>query len=345
MTWQYKILYVLFALLYLDPVVSLDKDPTTAEFNRYADYQEALGLLKHTAEEMNQTRRLIHEMRRYRIRLLDSQRQAQASDDDLEAAIFQEEITNMDELILAAENTLAQSAPLVSNKPLALPGGLEKDLILYYMFDEANATQVFDVSNQGNHGEIRGAKWSKQGRHGGAYWFDGIDDHIQTSVSPSLDLDQELSLSVCVYRKSADKLNSMNLEYLISTGDRSHSDLTMFIAPGGGIGISLHPKNLKDDLLRIPPEPAKQHVLDNDWTHLVLTYDGQRVKLYVDGRKDKVKFMPGDLYASNGTLNIGRMGNVDWYYGFKGKLDDLIVWNRALTEVEVRGLWATFKEF
>ena len=345
MTWRYKILFLLFALLYLKPVVSLDKDPAAAEFNRYADIQAALSLLKHTAEEVNQTKQLIHNMRRYRIRVLDRQRQAQASDDDLEAAIFQEEIARMDELILTAENTLAQSTPLVSNEPIALPGGLEKGLILYYTFDEENATQVFDASNHENHGEVSGAKWSKQGRQGGAYWFDGIDDHIQTAVSPSLDLDQELSLSICVYRKSADKLNPMNLEYLISSGARSHSDLAMFIAPGGGIGVGLHPKNLEEDLLRIPPEPAKRHVLDNAWTHLVLTYDGQRMRLYVDGREDKVMSMPGGLYVSNGKLNIGRMGNGDWHYGFKGKLDDVIIWNRTLTEVEVRGLWVTFKEY
>jgi alkaline phosphatase len=166
-------------------------------------------------------------------------------------------------------------------------------------------------------------------------------DVIQTAANSSLDLDQTLSLSVCVYRKSADKLHPMNIEYLLSRGDQAHSDFVLFVAPGGGIGADLDSKALVEDSLLIPPEPAKWHVADDQWMHLMLTYDGRRVRLYIDGREDKVKSMPGGLSKMDGPLNIGRMGNGQWQYGFNGKLDDLIIWKRALTEVEVRGLWAT----
>jgi hypothetical protein len=190
---------------------------------------------------------------------------------------------------------------------------------------------------------VTGARWSKHGRQGGAYWFDGIDDHIQATVNPSLDLDQALTLSLFVYRQSADKLNPMNVEYLWSLGEQARSDLVLFLAPGGGIGADLETNTLAEDSLLIPPEPAKWHVADDRWTHLVLTYDGQRVHLYIDGREDKVKSIPGGLRRSQGKLHIGRMGNGQWQYGFKGKLDDFILWNRALTEVEVLGLWTALQ--
>jgi hypothetical protein len=137
----------------------------------------------------------------------------------------------------------------------------------------------------------------------------------------------------------------MRVTHLISLGSHSHSDFVLFIAPGGGLGAELQPKNLDDAPLRIAPESAKRHVDDDRWIHLVLTYDGRRLRLYVDGREDKVKYLPGGLDLSQATLNVGRVGKGEWRYGFKGRLDDLILWNRALTEVEVRGLWATLNEF
>jgi len=73
----------------------------------------------------------------------------------------------------------------------------------------------------------------------------------------------------------------------------------------------------------------------------VLIYDGRQVRVYIDGKEDKVIFVPGGLRLSDTRLNIGRMGNGKWHYGFTGKLDDLIVCNRSLTEVEVLGLWST----
>jgi hypothetical protein len=66
-------------------------------------------------------------------------------------------------------------------------------------------------------------------------------------------------------------------------------------------------------------------------------------RTYVEGRPDKTVSAPGGIGRSDGPLNIGRCGTGAWQYGFTGLIDDLMIWNRALTEVEVLGLWAWLK--
>ena len=49
----------------------------------------------------------------------------------------------------------------------------DADLIIYYSFDEDGGKEVTDDTDNGFDGEISGADWSKEGKHGGAMEFDG----------------------------------------------------------------------------------------------------------------------------------------------------------------------------
>ena len=63
------------------------------------------------------------------------------------------------------------------------------------------------------------------------------------------------------------------------------------------------------------------------WSHLALTYDGRTIRRYVDGR-------PAGTRAYSGTLGGGstlRIGD-----GFRGRLDELRLYDRALTAAEIR---------
>jgi hypothetical protein len=247
----------------------------------------------------------------------------------------------MDQLIFEAESLLAKLPSVTQALTPALPGGLEEGLILHYGFDDKSDLNVKDASIHGNHGVIKGAKWSQYGRRGGAYWFDGIDDYIYSDLNEPLEFGEHLTVSICVFRKSADKLDQMDPEYLLSTGDRSRAGLWLYLTPAGGVGAGLTHIDPDGSPLRVAAEPSRHRVIDDQWIHLVLTYDGRIVRTYVDGQEDKLTNLPGGKGISNGPINIGRKGNGQWQYGFKGKLDDLIIWNRALKEVEVLGLWAS----
>jgi hypothetical protein len=78
----------------------------------------------------------------------------------------------------------------------------------------------------------------------------------------------------------------------------------------------------------------------NNWHHLTLTYDGSDQIVYIDGTSSTSVSQTGSLRTNTDPLMIGARffaGNLQ--DAFEGKLDDIGVWNRALTATEVADLY------
>jgi len=76
---------------------------------------------------------------------------------------------------------------------------------------------------------------------------------------------------------------------------------------------------------------------DNQWHHVYLTYDGAEMKLYVDGRNKDSRPAAGPIDSAP-VLNIGycnATGNDGEGSAFEGRLDDIQIYNRALTAEEI----------
>ena len=71
----------------------------------------------------------------------------------------------------------------------------------------------------------------------------------------------------------------------------------------------------------------------NTWTHLAATYDGTTVRLYVNGAQVASRAVTGNLISSTGALRIG--GNTIWGEYFSGLIDEVRIYNRALTPAEI----------
>src|SRR5204863_1499266 len=72
----------------------------------------------------------------------------------------------------------------------------------------------------------------------------------------------------------------------------------------------------------------------NTWSHLATTYDGANLRIYVNGTQVATKAITGNLLTSTGVLRIG--GNSVWGEYFSGLIDELRVYNRALTATELQ---------
>jgi hypothetical protein len=72
----------------------------------------------------------------------------------------------------------------------------------------------------------------------------------------------------------------------------------------------------------------------NRWTHLAMTYDGSAVKLWVDGVQAATRPVIGAMPVSDLPLRIG--GNRIWREWFKGRIDEVRVYPRALSQAEVQ---------
>jgi hypothetical protein len=72
----------------------------------------------------------------------------------------------------------------------------------------------------------------------------------------------------------------------------------------------------------------------NAWSHLAATYDGSTLRLYVNGTQVSSQTIAGSILGSSGPLRIG--GNTVWGEWFKGSIDDVRVYDRALSAAEVQ---------
>ena len=72
----------------------------------------------------------------------------------------------------------------------------------------------------------------------------------------------------------------------------------------------------------------------NAWTHLASTYDGTTLRTFVNGTQVASRALTGAIRTSTGVLRIG--GNAVWPEWFAGRIDEVRLYNRALTTVEIQ---------
>jgi glucose/arabinose dehydrogenase len=194
-------------------------------------------------------------------------------------------------------------------------------LVAAYNFDESSGSAVNDKSGLGNTGTATGGPLRVPGHTAGSLSFDGIDDVVSVPNSASLSLTTGLTLEAWVkpsqlgstWRTVALKERPGGMCWALyahdSNGTAAHIvTATTSTANGGRLTL-------------------------NTWTHLAATYDGSVLALYRDGSLVSSTLASGALVTSTGALKIG--GNSIWSEPFAGVLDDLRVYNRALTASEI----------
>ncbi len=197
-------------------------------------------------------------------------------------------------------------------------------LMAAYSADRGWGTTLTDLSGRGNNGTISGATWSTAGKYGGALSFDGFDDLVTVADSNSLDLTTGMTLEAWVFptalrwawRTVVIKEQPGQLAYaLYANTDTDRPSGHVFI---GGDRDTRGPSMLPT----------------NAWTHLAATYDGSRLRLYVNGVQASSRALAGSTLRSTGALRIG--GNNVWEEWFKGRIDEVRVYNRALSSSEIQ---------
>jgi hypothetical protein len=193
----------------------------------------------------------------------------------------------------------------------SLLGDDEKRLIAYYSFE----SDASDDSGNGNHGTLGGdAEIS-----GGLLNLDGEGDYVKVNNNVQLN-PKQITVSVWVYPLDSEKEN----KYIITKGDswKIHHTRTF---TRGAMGYMWNDATNK---------PVHYGILEpNQWHHVLMTYDGEYVRGYLDGELKESNRLGGDIRVSAYDLFIGRSTEPLAY--FNGSLDEIKIWNYALNESEI----------
>jgi gliding motility-associated-like protein len=210
-----------------------------------------------------------------------------------------------------------------------LPTNLQNGLVAFYPFC-GNAN---DLSGNGNNGTVNGATLTTDrfGNANSAYYFSGAscNTYIQATVNTS-SIQTGVTISVWVNRSGDGCSNPRLFEFW--PGSDGPSQVQWQWSNPNAIAMG-HRTSTGVYLTTEVPAPSV-----NVWTHLVYTNDGSNAKFYRDGQLVATLASSGNpTLASN--LAIGRMNHASWD-AFNGKIDDFIVYNRALSSNEVSQLFS-----
>jgi Concanavalin A-like lectin/glucanases superfamily/PASTA domain len=254
----------------------------------------------------------------------------------------------------AASATIARGS-VISSTPaggtLAAPGSAvaivvssgapqPAGLVLALGFDEAAGLTAIDSSPSAKNGTIRQAL-RVPGKIGGALSFDGVDDWVtvtDTTASP-LDLNLGMTLEAwvnpvlmsgweCILMKERGVVGEGLLSYALYAHDGAPLSLGLPV-PAGYVRVNPVLTTTDRAVRGVAALPL------NTWTHLATTYDGTNQRMYVNGVLVSTVAGTGGINQANGALRIGGNASSTGEF-FQGLIDEVRVYNRALSQAEIQ---------
>ena len=221
-------------------------------------------------------------------------------------------------------------------------------LVGYWPFN-GNAN---DESGNGNNGSFTGSSCNVCGTNQVTAPPATAEDRFNY-VNSAFEYDNELDF-ISVPNSSTLQLTN---EYTIATWlnpsslDLGNFDFGVILAKWGNTGVASYQIRMSSDgniIYDTQDGSATTTLLSssslslNQWTHVLITQQLNSVSIFINGSLDSQSSSMNTPIVSNSTVEIGRNYNQFSDYpfeGFIGKIDDIGIWNRALTADEVLALY------
>jgi hypothetical protein len=209
------------------------------------------------------------------------------------------------------------------------------DLISHYLAD-GDATD----SAGANDGTLNNGAGFATGQIGQAFDFDGINQFVQVSDDPSLDISPNISVAAWVRPESMGASDATTGivwkgDSIGSAAGQSYAllwtDLGVFFRLGEGSTVFQTPVVA---------------VSLNTFSHIAGTFDGSQMNLYVDGSlaafhttvPTSINNSSGDLLIGASATSGGGFGGDPTRFFFDGQIDDVRIYDHALSQAEVAAL-------
>jgi hypothetical protein len=199
---------------------------------------------------------------------------------------------------------------------------VEEGLVGYWPFDEGSGKVAKDASGTGNDGQfVNNPKWVN-GKFGNALELDGNSSYVAVPDNETLNITSDLTImawfnpnDVLTSRRMMSKNNSIFV--IFDFGDPNSVELLV------------KPNN---DFVESKTKDWKV----GEWYHFAGTFDGKTLRVYINGELEGENDIGQKIATSNLELWIGAddLGNPDAY--FPGIIDEVRIYNKTLTEAQIK---------
>ena len=243
-------------------------------------------------------------------------------------------VSNINNLVWQASDTAKLNAIKVYRDTLPFNAGVEMDSILlkglvaYYGFN-SNAN---DSSSFKNNATVTGAALvaDRFGVERSAYEFNGTSNYITVPGNTNNDLTANYTISMWVYAPSG--LRGGQILGKWGIGGARNASYGLAINSTGILTITNN-----DGINNYGLVSSRAITLDS-WHHLVIKYSGDTLSIFNDNSLLDSKTGIRRAQASRYNLDIGWEAYGRYQY-FKGKLDDIRLYSRALSDTEISRLY------
>ena len=196
-------------------------------------------------------------------------------------------------------------------------------LVGWWKLDETTGTVAADAGGNHHAGTLVGNPTWARGAVGGALELDGQGDYVDLATGPDFDITGQITVAAWV------KVNAFDVDWqaIVTKGDtawrlsRDQGNTLHFACTG------LWPEWVRGSV----------NVHDGQWRHVAGTYDGNELRLYVDGKLDVSAKTQGAINVNAYPVYIGENSEHSGR-GWHGLIDDVRLYSYALSDVEIKAL-------
>jgi len=185
--------------------------------------------------------------------------------------------------------------------------------------DYGTSDVVYDYSGQENNGTRYGASWNTNTLKGaGCFDFDGTSDSINFSSISALS-GENVTISAWIYWNGG----SGNIDPIFSHIDNSSNGYCLYV----------NSTTDKPTFWLNNTTVISDSVLTTGWHHIVGTHNDTKLNIYVDGELKGNTSKTGIGVNAGGYIGYCKLDGSNDYYS--GRIDEVAVWNRTLTDDEI----------
>ena len=216
----------------------------------------------------------------------------------------------------------------------------DASLILYLSFDELNGRTVNDHSQYGNNGELVGNPTLVEGKFRKALKLNGQSDWVEIPHDDSLTVDKNVTVMAWIKTPRHGGPRGALWQSIVAKGNNPKSYNFYTEKRGGSLELNVSDLSLSDTLT-FDRSNSQQNIALNRWQHVVVQVEGGIHRYWINGESAGVfqsdVSLPGR--ADTAPVRVGNAhdvkpaGTPDRH--FLGLIDELRIWNRALSHDEI----------